>query len=241
MSLTKITHNYKYDLLTHNLQMFVNNFNPMTQFIAFDQNKYVLILMNNMYYVFIKNKLKKINDLKIKIYFKNKIFWKDINSFDQNNNKIANQIRNQVLFDVNHNNYNKTHLIGIGGEFYIYFCSLQYVNYIGFSNNKNIIDNANINCNYYINNYNNYLVDYNKFKIENYGLHNKNTCDIIVNLSTITESIIKQINNLQFNKLIIITCKPLKLLDKYFTLKKFTTFNNFSNYVSVSLWQMKIK
>ena len=42
-------------------------------------------------------------------------------------------------------------LYGIGGEFYVYFCCLiNYTNYIGFSNNKQIIDDAKFNCDLYL-------------------------------------------------------------------------------------------
>ena len=234
MSLTKIrSNNYIETFLTRNLKAFLNSNSHLDNFVAFDNSEFVIIKNNNDYYHFRDNKLKKINKLRTSVEFNNKIFLKDIDSFDQNNKLICNKIRKTVLYLID-SDINKT-LIGIGGEFYIYFSFLKYKNYIGISNHQTIIDDANINCAFHVNNYSNKLVDYNKFEI-----NNNNSSNIIINLVTVLDTVIKEIAKIDFDKLVIISCKPLKpILSKLFKLQYIEHFDNYNGFVSVSLWKKR--
>jgi hypothetical protein len=181
---------------------------------------------------------KSINDklfiMRTRIYFNNKIFWQDIESFTQNNKHIANKIRKCVINNLINNLINVNTLIGIGGEYYIYFCCKnQYKQYIGFSNHQSIIDDANFNCKFYISNYSNNLVDYNNFKLNN----NNFKYDVVINLITILDNVIIELSRLPINKMIIISCKPIKkLITKYFKMITIDYFINYDNIVSVSSW-----
>ena len=225
----------KYDInyVSKNLQTYLLT-NKFINFTAYDNDKYIIIRTNNENYIYYKNKLYLYNEIKIKLFFNNKIFWKDILSFEQNNKKIANKIRFIVLQFMKNNK--KENIIGIGGEYYIYFCFLKYSKYIGYSNHNSIINDANFNCKFYINNYINNFIDYNKFILP-YDLV---SCDIIINLITVLDNILEEINKINFDKLVIISCKPIKkILFEKFILIKIKYFINFSNIISVSLWNKK--
>jgi hypothetical protein len=217
-----------------------------TNILIYDNNKFLIIKTNNNYYIYYYNNFliyksindKSINDklfiMRTKIYFNNKIFWQDIESFTQNNKHIANKIRKCVINNLINNLINVNTLIGIGGEYYIYFCCKnQYKQYIGFSNHQSIIDDANFNCKFYISNYSNNLVDYNNFKLNN----NNFKYDVVINLITILDNVIIELSRLPINKMIIISCKPIKkLITKYFKLITIDYFINYDNIVSVSSW-----
>jgi len=212
-----------------------------TNILIYDNNKFLLIKTNNNYYIYYNNNFliyKSINDklfiIRTKIYFNNKIFWQDIESFTQNNKRIANKIRQCVINNLI--NFNINTLIGIGGEYYVYFCcKKQYKQYIGFSNHKSIIDDANFNCKFYISNYTNNLIDYNNFKLNYYNL---DKYDVVINLITILDNVIIELSKLPINKMIIISCKPIKkLITKYFKLITIDYFINYDNIISVSSWK----
>ena len=104
------------------------------------------------------------------------------------------------------------------------------------SNHQCIVDDANYNVPYS----KNYLVDYNNISntsINNISITNKKPDLIILNVYNICESIIKYINNIEFQKLIIITCcltdKKLKQLTKYFKLKTIKHIQNFNSWICV--------
>jgi hypothetical protein len=214
-----------------------------TNILIYDNNKFLIIKTNNNYYIYYNNNFliyKSINDklfiIRTKIYFSNKIFWQDIESFTQNNKRIANKIRQCVINNLINFNININTLIGIGGEYYVYFCcKKQYKKYIGFSNHKSIIDDANFNCKFYISNYTNNLIDYNNFKL-NYN--NLDKYDVVINLITILDNVIIELSKLPINKMIIISCKPIKkLITKYFKLITIDYFINYDNIISVSSWK----
>ena len=170
-------------------------------------NNHIIYKLNNKNYIknYITNKVYNHNRIQIEILGEKII--KQIDSFDQNNINISNKIRKSVLLLCNDNNYNT--ILGIGGEFYVYFKFIKANEYIGMSNHQCIVDDANYNVPYS----KNYLVDYN-------NIININKADLIIlNVYNICESIIKYIHNLKFQKLIIITCcltdKKLKQLTKY--------------------------
>lgn len=179
--------------------------------------------------IFIYNyKLNKIyNYNKIQIIFNHKIFIKQLNSFEQNNLFFANSIRKFVLSHCK-NSYNT--ILGIGGEYYIYFPFIDSKKYIGMTNNNTIIEDAQNNIPYSIN----YKVDYNN----HHTYPNIENCDIIIiNMYNINNELIKYIKNVKFNKLIIISCQlnnnKLKLLVKYFLVKKIKYFIKYNQMVRV--------
>lgn len=188
-------------------------------------NNHIIYKLNNKNYIknYITNKIYNHNRIQVEILGEKII--KQIDSFDQNNINISNKIRKSVLLLCNDNNYNT--ILGIGGEFYVYFKFIKANEYIGMSNHQCIVDDANYNVPYS----KNYLVDYN-------NIININKADLIIlNVYNICESIIKYIHNLKFQKLIIITCcltdKKLKQLTKYFKLKIIKHIQNFKSWICI--------
>ena len=199
------------------------------------KNDFLVIMdnQNDTLLVKIKNKIfswnykynKIINKKRIKIKFNNKYFYKQIDSFDQNNTLICNIIRKKVLSYLRHNN--AKNILGIGGEYYMYFSFLKYNNYIGISNHKSIIEDANYNFKS-----ENYLVDYENINLELVGKY-----DVIINVISIHKKIIDFISKLDTNKIIIINCKPLynkiELLTSYFKITKTYYFVNMTSIISI--------
>jgi hypothetical protein len=181
----------------------------------------------------IKNKIfswnykynKIINKKRIKIKFNNKYFYKQIDSFDQNNTLICNIIRKTVLSYLRYNN--AENILGIGGEYYMYFPFLKYNNYVGMSNHESIIEDANYNFKS-----ENYLVDYENINLELVGKY-----DVIINVISIHKKIIDFISKLDTNKIIIINCKPLynkiELLTSYFKITKTYYLVNMTSIISI--------
>jgi hypothetical protein len=192
-------------------------------------NNHIIYKVNNKNYIknYITNKVYNHNRIQVEILGEKII--KQIDSFDQNNINISNKIRKTVLSLINNNTYNN--ILGIGGEFYVYFKFIKATEYIGMSNHQCIVDDANYNVPYS----KNYLVDYNNI---NTSINNINKPDLIIlNVYNICESIIKYIHNIEFQKLIIITCcltdKKLKQLTKYFKLKTIKHIQNFNSWICV--------
>ena len=214
---------------TTELQKLYNNINY--ELAQDNLNNHILYKLNNKNYIknYITNKVYNYNRIQIEILGEKII--KQIDSFDQNNINISNKIRKTVLLLTNntYNTYNN--VLGIGGEFYVYFKFIKATEYIGMSNHQCIVDDANYNVPYS----KNYLVDYNN--IINCIITNKKADLIILNVYNICESIIKYIHNIEFQKLIIITCyltdKKLKQLTKYFKLKTIKHIQNFNSWICV--------
>lgn len=214
--------------------------------------KRLLIKSNNKYYIYHHNKYKLIDELKLCVLFNEKYFWKDFDSFNQNNVKIANKLRNTCLKIFMWNINKSENIIGIGGEYYMYFCNLTYEKYFGFSNNQLVIDDANYNCGLYISNYQNSLVNYNNFTFSkeyyDYAPHNSKEhneqnklFDVIINLSVIPNSIIDKLNAQNIKNIVVISCKPIKkYLVKTCVLKYREIFENINGYIHVSWWIPKI-
>ena len=102
----------------------------------------------------------------IQIHWNDKIILKQIDSFDQNNINISNKIRKTVLSLANNTNNTFNTILGIGGEFYVYFKFIKANEYIGMSNHQCIVDDANYNVPYS----KNYLVDYNNIINMNFDI-----------------------------------------------------------------------
>lgn len=194
-------------------------------------NNHIIYKLNNKNYIknYITNKVYNHNRIQIEILGEKII--KQIDSFDQNNINISNKIRKTVLSLslINNNTYNN--ILGIGGEFYVYFKFIKATEYIGMSNHQCIVDDANYNVPYS----KNYLIDYNNI---NTSINNIRKADLIIlNVYNICESIIKYIHNIEFQKLIIITCcltdKKLKQLTKYFKLKTIKHIQNFNSWICI--------
>ena len=219
-----------YYLGTKEIKNYINNHN-LNNFVIMDNLKDTLLVKEDNTYLWNYKYNKKIIGNRLKIKFNNKYFYKQIDSFDQNNILISNQIRKTVLSYLRNNVEN---ILGIGGEYYIYFPFVKYKKYIGMSNHQSIIDDANFNFNSI-----NYLVNYDNInltwyqntildKVQNlYGKY-----DVIINVINIHENIINFISKLDINKIIIISCKPLykkiNLLLKYFKIVNIHYFTNIS-------------
>jgi hypothetical protein len=198
---------------------------------------YLLIKLNNnpktILFNYYLNKYYSYN--LIQIHWGDKIILKHIDSFDQNNWMVGNRLRNLVFNKINHINqfeFKIDSILGIGGEYYLYWIGLNYVQkLIGISNHSTIVTDANTNIPWSFN----YLVDYNKLntypKITNY-------IDLIlINLSQLNSNIIKYICDLKFKKIILIICNlpdsKLKLLAKNFKLIQIKYFKNYNNIIRV--------
>lgn len=162
---------------------------------------YFIIKNNQIYYL--KSKIR------VPVIFNKLIFYKDLESFDQNDFFIKNQLRNQVLnlLDNKKNNL-KLDLVGIGGEYYLYFPFLTYQNYYGFTNHQSIFDDADFNAKLFQIKIKNNLIDYQTF---NFKLQKK--ANILINLFKVNQSVFNFINqNLPLiDTLVIIACQEVKL------------------------------
>jgi hypothetical protein len=206
----------------------IKNYRDDFEIIMDNQKDTLLIKLKNKIFSWNYKYNKKINKNRIKIKFNNKYFYKQIDSFDQNNTLICNYVRKTVLSYLRHNN--AENILGIGGEFYIYFPFLKYKKYIGMSNHTSIIEDANYNL--YNLNSNNYLVDYENINLELVGKY-----DVIVNVISIHEKIIDFISKLDTNKIIIISCKSLynkiDLLTNYFKIIKTDYYINITSIITI--------
>lgn len=199
-----------------------------------NQNGLLLVKKNKEVYIWNYKNNKKYNYNKIKLEFNNEIFIKQIDSFDQNNIKESKNIRKSVLeyfkfFEKSGN------LLGIGGEYYLYFRFLKYKSYFGLSNHKSIVEDANIN----FPKSDNVLVNYDDGK--SLPKLDTDTYDVIINVVNIHENIIKYISKYNCKNIIIITCKPLqtkiKMLQKYLTLIKISHVKNINSLITICLFR----
>jgi len=205
--------------------------------IAMDnQNGLLLVKKDKEVYIWNYKNNKKYNYNKIKLEFYNEFFIKQIDSFDQNNIRESKNIRKSVLeyfrfFEKSEN------LLGIGGEYYLYFRFLKYKNYFGLSNHQSIVEDANTN----FPKSDNVLVNYNDNK--SFPILDTNTYDVIINVVNIHENIIKYFSKCNCKNIIIITCKPLqtkiKMLQKYLTLIKINHIVNINSLITICLFRKK--
>jgi hypothetical protein len=214
-----------YNLGTNQIKKYIEN-NKEIKRIQDNLVDSLLIETNDNIYIYNYVKNKKYNHYKIQIEFNNKKIVKQIDSFDQNNILIANKLRKYVL-SLCKNNYDL--VLGIGGEYYLYFLFINANKYIGISNHKTIINDANYNIPYSVN----FLVDYNNYN----SLPKVKANLIILNLFNIHINVIKYLNDIKFDKLIIISCSlpenKLLLLKKNFKIITINTFSNLNGFIKV--------
>ena len=158
---------------TNNIIKYVNEIKQSNQNYSFELiqdnlDDYLLIKSDNqiLFYNYKTNlSNNKIKQIRLKIL--GKYFWKQIESFDQNNITIGNKLRKFIIeqFDnLNSNSSNSSNIfLGIGGESYIYSPIIKHTHtrYIFLSNHLTIISDANFNLKFYNLDYSNYLVNYN--------------------------------------------------------------------------------
>lgn len=208
-----------------------NNFDVILD----NQNGYLLVKDDKTIYLWNYNLKRKYNYNRIKLEFNNRFFFKQIESFDQNNIKQASIIRKQALSYLKTGD-NANNILGIGGEYYIYFLFVHYAKYYGISNHMSIIEDAQYNCPKSINSF----VDYNKLK--SYPrLDNKACYDVILNVVNIHENMIKYICKFNINKVVIVICKPLEkkiiMLNKYLKLEKISHIKNINSLITICLFK----
>ena len=179
-------------------------------------------------YLYDYNKKKCYSHNKIQIQWNDKPIIKHLDSFDQNNLLIANKLRDYVLKECLQNTSNN-YILGIGGEYYIYFPYIKSKYYYGMSNHNSIVLDAKTNVPYS----HNWLVNYDKIQMQF-----NNIFDIIIlNVYNIHEKIIKWIIQHKFVKLIIISCdlsdSKLKLLSDNFKIKKIKYFKNVTSWIRI--------
>lgn len=208
----------------------------------------VLVKTSNDEYKLIDTTRKNVIDVsslyRIPIYFHKKTVWKTINSFDQNNVNIANNIRGDII------NYLKLYkhrsssgLIGLGGEYIGYFVNLSkmYSHFIGITNNSSIFDDAEYNNTIFNMLMMNYIVDYKDINFIETNLVKKSNYDCIVNLNKLNENIATQLLNLKkigkINNLIIINCNA-KNFD--FLIRKFGKPKNVKWYENLNTSYIKV-
>lgn len=205
-----------------------------------NMNGYLLIKYKNSSIIQYNYNLKRwYSHDKIQIDFNGHKIIKQIDSFDQNNLMVGNKLRNWVLRRIGQINSFETEInsvLGIGGEYYLYWiglaglCRFKNINLIGISNHKSIVDDAMSNIPWS----SNYLVDYNNLKTYPKIIQSDL---ILINLFQINSNVIKYLNQIKFKKIILIACNlpdlKLKLLATNFKLVKIKYFVNFDNFLRV--------
>jgi len=164
----------------------------------------------------------------------NHIIFKYNNTFQQNNKLLSNKIRKSVL----HNCTNICNITCIGGESFIYPILLKLNNFNFYSDSQKLVEESIFNFNIYNKNANN------NCKIIDYNNCNNFDCfeNLILNLDTLNQNLMKIINKKKINKIIIINCnskdfwKKIKLLTN-FKLKKRKKFISHNYFISVNLFQ----
>jgi len=220
--LTKISSYESKHLSTNNIKL-IKNFDVIQD----NMHGYILVNYKNKSYLLNYYNNKKYLYNRIQIHFNGITISKTIESFDQNNYLIANKLRLYVL-SLCKNQIDT--LLGIGGEYYLYFPFIKANNYIGISNHQCIIDDAKYNIPFS----KNYLVDYNN--IFTYPeIYKAET--IILNVYNIHINIIKYIKSISFEKLVVISCdlpdNKLLLLKNNFRIINIKYFYNFRNLIRI--------
>lgn len=173
----------------------------------------------------------------IQIHWNDQIILKQIDSFDQNNWMVGNKLRTWVLNKIkfiNVNEFTINNVLGIGGEYYLYWVKMLWVKkLIGISNHSSIISDASLNIPWSSNT----LVDYNK--LNTYPQIDYSLDLILINLAQINANIIKYINTLEYKKIILIVCNlpdsKLKLIDSNFKIEKIKYFKNYTNLIRIMI------
>lgn len=239
MILTKVSIPNKYASI--NIQNYIKKFPKQSMLVDKIQDNldgYLLIKYKNgkiQMYNYYLNKFYSHN--KIKICLNDRYIIKQIDSFDQNNWIIGNKLRNYVINlvkRINQYDYPINTILGIGGEYYLYWVFFSWVeNLIGLSNHDTIIDDAKTNIPWS----RNYLVNYNDLLTYPVLTLTTEIDLILINLSKINLNVITYIKKINFKKIIIISCdlpdSKLKLLSDNFQIKKIKYFRNFDGLLRV--------
>jgi len=241
--LTKVSNpNY---LTTYNIinWCWTNNQNNEIERIQDNMEGYLLIKYKNNSNIKIFNYYinKYFSHNLIQIHWMDKIILKQIDSFDQNNWIVGNKLRNWVSNKINQINlleFKINFILGIGGEYYLYWIRLNYVsNLIGISNHNTIILDAKLNIPWSLN----YFIDYNK--LDSYPQIINDIDLILINLSQLNSNVVKYISKLVYKKIILIICNlsdsKLKLLDKNFKIIQIKYFKNYNNLIRVIVMKKK--
>lgn len=234
--LTKVNR-YNYYLGTSNIISYISKFQEILKndfLIQDNMNGYVLVKLYDKIFLYNYNIDKYYNHNRIQIQINGCIISKQIDSFDQNNSLIANKIRSYIIKLFNFNNINT--ILGIGGEYYIYFPFINANNYIGISNHKSIKEDADYNIPFS----KNYLVDYNNINT----FPNIEVSDnIILNVYNIHDNIIKYIKSLEFKNLIFISCNlsnnKLEKIINNFKIIEIKYFKNIDGLIRIILIKNK--
>jgi hypothetical protein len=190
--------------------------------------------------------------------------WRRLDTFQQNDLSLQPRVIefvNQHLRSLTSLGISKdTTLLGLGGEFYVYFIQNKgyYSNFQGFSNNQHIVEIANANCAVHLPtlSYRNRLVNYEHInKVTGDTNHNS---VLLINLAHVPFSVFEMLTKKQFEKVIIITChlssfnkrrhiieqsndynfdfefSKSRTSNKFSDFSKSRTSNKFSNYKLVS-------
>ncbi len=231
------------DYATTNIKNFIIKYNINNSLISRIQDNmegYLLIKYsdgNFKMYNYYVNKFYSHN--KIQVYFNSIGTTKQIDSFDQNNLTISSKIRSYVIKTINYYNtweFKINSILGIGGEYYLYWKYLLWIKeFNGISNHESIVSDANLlnllpNKDIFMS----YLVDYNNKKTYPKIL----SSDIVlINLSSIHNNVIEYIGLIQFKKIIMISCElpksKLDLLKKKFKIIKIKYFKNFNGLIRI--------
>jgi hypothetical protein len=166
--------------------------------------------------------------------FNNNLVFISADSFQQNHIKLSKLIRKDVMMKIK----DVKEIVCIGGESYIYGLTSNVNKIYHYTNSDSIFNDMIYNNKIYRKNISNNIVDYNTI-----NMIQNNTDMCLINLSQLNINLMKQINNNNYNNIVIINCnsddfwKKIKLLSRYklvsrekyicYTMKYFITFNFF--------------
>lgn len=148
----------------------------------------------------------RINNSLIPFILNNKIIFKYLDTFQQNNSYLSNKIRKYVFLNIDNN------IMCIGGESYIY--GIECDNFIYYSNCEKLCFESDYNSN----SNSIYIKDYNKLDKKQFKIIYPT---VIINLSKLNKELLLLLNSLKIHKIIIINChhkdfwKKIKYLDKF--------------------------
>lgn len=193
-----------------------------------------------------RNRIRIENSILIPFNFQKQMYFKYINTFQQNNKHIKHKIHKYVINLLENEIIPNSSITCIGGESYFYPIYINNNTFIYYTNSKDLYEESIFNTRINFQNHKNIeqfkIIDYNNIKIQNIiDLRNET---IIINLSKLNQNLIKIINNIEQNQcknIIIINCnhkdfwKKIKLLTnfKLITREKFIGSNYF---ITVSLF-----
>ncbi len=170
-------------------------------------NKYKGFIMTNAFDKIITNPKAQF----ISQEFNGSIIFISAQSFQQNNQALGNQIRKYVKNLVTHQNK----ITCIGGEAYLYGLTGLIPNVHVYTNSSSIYEDIEFNTKFFHSNCIAELCDYNKIN----QIEPSPVC--LINLSNLNVNLVKLINTIHFDQIIIISChhddfwKKLKYLSCY--------------------------